>query len=90
MKRGGQWGAWAMIAGILVSVALIMVWERVKARSLERESQHLRQEIDRLRYQNGLLDTQILNWTAPSHLAELAHSTYHMAPAQPSQQVLAR
>jgi len=69
-----------------ILVALGMVWQRVKVRTLERESGHLHQDIDRLRYENGRLDMQIHQWISPTHLDMLARQTYNMAPPKPAQQ----
>ena len=77
---------WKSFFVVLVLVALGMVWERVKARTFERESGHLRQEIDRLRYENGRLDVQLHQWISPTHLDSIARQTYGMAPAKPAQQ----
>jgi cell division protein FtsL len=77
---------WLPLAGLLVAVSLVMVWQRVKAHSFQRESNHLRQDIDAMRLANGRLEAQIHQWTAPSHLAEVAKKDYGMAPAKPGQQ----
>jgi len=74
------------LTAMVVIVSLLMVLERVKARTLERESLHLRMEIDRLRYSNGLLEMQIHQWTAPTHLDFVARKEFGMAPAKLVQQ----
>jgi cell division protein FtsL len=77
---------WKSFAALFVIVALGMVWQRVKVRTYERECGHLRQDIDRLRYENGRLDMQIHQWISPSHLDTIARQTYAMAPVKPAQQ----
>jgi len=76
---------WAPLAALLVLLALAMVWQRVEANVFERESGRLRQEIDRLRYENGLLETKIHQWTSPSHLGAIARKDYGMQPPKPVQ-----
>jgi cell division protein FtsL len=79
---------WKLFSAVFVIVALGMVWQRVKERTLELESRRLHEEIDRLRYENGRLDVQIRQWISPTHLDAMARQTYGMAPAQPAQRAV--
>jgi len=64
-----------------------MVWQRVRARELEKETRAIRLEVDRLRYENGKLQNQVHDWTAPSRLEALAKQEYNLVPLTPAQRV---
>ncbi len=71
---------WAkVIAGILF-VLLVMVWEHVQAQRLGRQVIPMKQEADRLTYENARLQMQINQWVSPSHLDALAKKELKMGP----------
>jgi len=78
---------WVRLGVVLVFVLVGMVWQRVQARSLDREAKAIRLEVDRLRFQNGNLQSQIHQWTAPSRLEALAKEKYGLVPLTPTQRV---
>jgi cell division protein FtsL len=69
-----------MGAAVLVGL-MVTVWEHVTAVRLERELKALHKEHDRLTYENGRLQMQIHQWTAPSNLDALARKNYGLMPA---------
>lgn len=71
---------WVKVGAGIFIVLLLTVWEHVLALRLSRQLADARQEADRLTYENGRLQTQIHQWTSPSHLDALAHQQYAMAP----------
>jgi cell division protein FtsL len=77
---------WARLAIVFVVALLGMVWQRVKARQLDREFNQLRQEADRLRYENGRLQVQIHQWVSPTNLDTHAKQR-GLLPLSPAQRV---
>jgi cell division protein FtsL len=73
--------------GITLIVAMFMVWQHVQARRLERQLKGMRQEEDELVYQNGRMQSQINQWTAPSNLESKARKDLGMAPPDPQNRV---
>ena len=71
---------WAKVmAGVLV-VLLAMVWEHVEALHLGRQVEPMKQETDRLTYENASLQMQLNQWMSPSHLDSVAKKDLKMVP----------
>jgi hypothetical protein len=77
---------WERVGIAFVLVLLGMIWQRVQARQLDREYNHLRLEVDRLRYENGKLATQINQKIAPTYLEAMAKER-GLLPLMPAQRV---
>jgi hypothetical protein len=77
---------WIKIFGLILTVLMLRVWENVQAQRLEHSLTAMRLEADRLTYENGLLQMQIHQFVAPSHLEVLAKEL-SMIPLDPSRRV---
>ena len=66
---------------------MIRVWETVQAQRLERQLKTLRQDTDRMTYENGRLQMQIHQYEAPSNLEMLAKKNLSMMPLDSSHRV---
>jgi len=78
---------WVRLGIVFVFALIGMIWQRVEARRQGKQVLELRQNVDRLRYENGKMQTQIHQWTAPSHLEALAKEKYKLLPPTPEQRV---
>lgn len=77
---------WFKICAIILAVLMVRVWEHVQAQRLGRQVLALRQEADKLTYENGKLQMQIHQYLSPSHLESLAKDK-SMAPLKPAQRI---
>ena len=66
---------------------MVRVWETVQSQRLEKRLKAFHQEADRLTYENGLLQMQIHQYAAPSHLEVLAKSNFSMIPLDASHRI---
>ena len=78
---------WVHLGIVFVLILIGMIWQRVRARELDREAKAIRLDVDRLRYQNGNLESQIHQWTAPSRLEALAKEKYNLVAPTAQQRV---
>jgi hypothetical protein len=77
---------WLKIAGLVLAVLMLRVWENVQAQRLGRKVALIRQEVDRLTYENGRLQTQIHHAIAPTRLETLAKERA-MGPLAPERRI---
>ncbi len=77
---------WIRICAIILAVLMVRVWEHVQAQRLGRRLAALRQETDKLTYENGRLQTQIHQFIAPSKL-EAEAKERKMTPITPAQRI---
>jgi hypothetical protein len=71
---------WAKIVIGFFGVLLVTVWETVQSQHYRKDVSSLRREVDRLTYQNALMQTQINQWESPSHLDLMARQDLGMVP----------
>ena len=77
---------WAKICGVVLAVLMLRVWENVQAERLEHRLSALRQESDRLAYENGRLQMQIHQYESPRNL-EATAKKLGLVPLDPKRRV---
>ncbi len=77
---------WMKYCALILAVLMLRVWENVQAQRLKRQVGTMRSEVDRLTYQNGLLQKQIHQSLAPSRL-DAAAKERSMGPLPPERRV---
>jgi len=81
------WRRRLKLFGVILCILMVRVWETVQSQRFERQIKTLRQDADRLTYENGRLQMQIHQYEAPSNLEALARKNFAMIPLDSSHRI---